>query len=265
VALVFALLVAVPAAADMEVYHPRHRTGEDLRPLVEAVLGPEGSVAVDGHTGALVVIGSAEAIAQAMQLLAIQDRPLRTVLIRHETRTAAELASSGHRIVWSAGGDDLRVGNVESRESGAALVIGEESHRAEGRHASTLRVLEGEWGRIARGSEVLVPIGSRHHPDAVRVSADSGLEVRPRILGDGRVRLDLRPFRSRLRAGGAVEREGAVTTLVVAPGRPAVVGGIGRAGRADSGSVAGGATSGAGRSDTVLVVTATVEDVPSAE
>jgi hypothetical protein len=264
-ALVLALLVAVPAAADMEVYRPRHRTGEDLRPLVEAVLGPEGSVAVDGHTGALVVIGSAQAIAQAMQLLALQDRPLRTVLIQHETRTAAELESAGYRIAWSAGGDDLRVGNVESRESGAAVVIGEGSRRGEGRHASTLRVLEGEWGRIARGSEVLVPIGSHRYPDAVRVTADSGLEVRPRILGDGRVRLDLRPFRSRLRAGGAVEREGAATTLVVTPGRPAVVGGIGQAGHTTSGSVAGGASRSRGGHDSLLVVTVTVEDEPGAE
>ena len=57
-----AVLFAVPALADMEVYRPRHRTGEDLRPLVEAALGPQGSVAVDGNTGSLVMIGSAPAV-----------------------------------------------------------------------------------------------------------------------------------------------------------------------------------------------------------
>jgi len=263
----FVLLVfALPALADMQVYRPLHRTGEDLRPLVEAALGPEGSVALDGNTGALVMIGSADAIAQAMALLALQDRRLRTVFVQHETRTLAQLEASGQRVVWSAGGDRLRIGNVESTRSGASVVLRASRGSKLGSHAASLRVLEGEWGRIAQGTEVQLPIGSYLYPDAVRVAADSGLEVRPRVLGDGRVRLDLRPFQSRLRPGGVVARQGAFTTLVVTPGQPAVVGGIGRASQSNSSARGFSASRGIGQRDSVLVVTVTVEDdEPAAE
>ena len=267
------VLFALPAFADMEVYHPRHRTGEDLRPLVEAALGPEGSVAVDGNTGALVLIGSGAAVAQALELLALQDRRLRTVFIQHETRTIRGLEAAGYRVAWSAGGDSLRIGNVEATRSGAAVVL--DAHRGSGSgvQVSSLRVLEGEWGRIAQGSELLLPTGSHLHPDAVRVAAESGLEVRPRILGDGRVRLDLRPFQSRLRKdpagvrpGAVVAHQSATTTLVVTPGQPAVVGGIGQSGASTSRSIGSGMASGSGRRDSVLVVTVTVEgDLPPSE
>ena len=256
-------LIAVPAFADMEVYHPRHRTGDDLRPLVEVALGPEGSVAIDGNTGALVMIGSGVAIAQALELLALQDRKLRTVFVRHETRSLHDLEAAGHRVVWSVGGNDVRIGNVESTRSGAAVLLGGASRSGGGGHTSSVRVLEGEWAIISQGSEVTLPIGSHRYPDAVRVAADSGLEVRPRILGDGRVRLDLRPFQSRLRAGGAVAHQGATTTLVVTPGQPAVVGGIGRAASSASRTLAGGSSRSGGQRDSVLIVTATVDADPA--
>ena len=64
--------------------------------------------------------------------------------------------------------------------------------------------------------EILLPIGSHRYPDAVRVAAESGIEVRPRVLGDGRVRLDLRPFQGRLRDDGSISYSGAETTLVKA-------------------------------------------------
>jgi type II secretory pathway component HofQ len=263
-ALWIALVFAVPALADVEVYRPLHRAGADLVPLVEAALGPEGSVAVDGNTGALVMVGSAAAIAQALELLAVQDRPLRTVFIEHETRTLRDLEASGQRVVWSVGGGSLRVGNVESTGSGASLRLGGRNDSRASHHGSALRVLEGEWGRISQGSEVLLPIGSARHPDAVRVAADSGLEVRPRILGDGRVRLDLRPFQARLRPGGAVAQRRATTTLVVTPGRPAVVGGIGRSGAGSTSALGGGSTRGAAHEDTLLVVWVTLDEDPSA-
>lgn len=261
-----ALLFALPALADMQVYRPLHRAGEDLVPLVEAALGPEGSVAVDGNTGALVMIGSAGAIAQALKLLAVQDRALRTVFIEHETRTLRDLEASGQRVAWSVGDGPLRVGNVESSRSGVSLQMGERRDARSGSHGSALRVLEGEWGRISQGSEVLLPIGSARYPGAVRVAADSGLEVRPRILGDGRVRLDLRPFEAKLHPGGVVSQQSATTTLVVVPGRPAVVGGIGRSASGSTSTLGGGGARGDARDESLLVVRVTLdEDPPAAE
>jgi len=252
---------ALPASGEMEVYHPKYRTGQDLEPMVQTVLGAEGRVAVDPHTGALILIGSTEGIAQALALLAIQDRRLRTVQIHHETRSVHDLEAQGLEIVWSAGGGSLRVGNVaRPGGSGATVKIYDASRSGEGAHAGMVSVLEGEWGRIAEGSEMLVPTGSWRYPDAVRVSAESGLEVRPRILGDGRVRLDLRPFQARLDRSGAVAHSGAETTLVVTPGETAVVGSIGGAGSSDAGSPLGGVARTAGRRERLLLVTVALQE-----
>jgi type II secretory pathway component GspD/PulD (secretin) len=259
------LLAPVAARAEMEVYHPRHRTAEDLLPLAETALGAEGRVAVDPHTNALVLIGSDEAVAQALELLALQDRRLRSMLVEHETRSASELEAAGFRIVWSAGGGSVRVGNVVRPEaSGGALVLHDRRASTTSSSVGALRVLEGEWGRIAQGSEILLPVGSHLHPDAVRVAAESGIEVRPRVLGDGRVRLDLRPFQGQLRDDGSIAYTGAETTLVVAPGETAVVGGIASQDAGRSRSLAGGTSQGSGRREELLLVTVTLDDVPGA-
>ena len=123
----------------------------------------------------------------------------------------------------------------------------------------SVRVLEGEWGRIATGNEILLPIGSRRYPDAVRVAAESGLEVRPRILGDGRVRLDLRPFQGSLGRGGVVTRSGADTTLIVTPGETAVVGGLGGSRSSQSRSLLSGGGQSQSARQQVLLVTVQVD------
>lgn len=133
-ALVFALLVAVPAAADTEVHCPRHRTGEDGSSRVAAVLGPEGSVAVDGHTRALVVIGSAEAIAQAMQRLAIQGRPRRRPA--RPCRSGASVRPSPP-LAPTLGG---RVGRAPAKGRQAAGLRFSSAARASARRAASSRL-----------------------------------------------------------------------------------------------------------------------------
>jgi len=245
----------------MEVYDPRHRTGEDLLPVLEAVLAGEGSAAVDPHTGSIVLVGSGPVVARALELLRRQDRALRTVVIQHETRRAGDLEASGVRIDWSVGGGRTRVGNVVERDGDTRVHVRPHDRSAAGEGADTglLRVLEGEWGRIARGAEVLLPTGSWRHPDAVRVAAETGLEVRPRVLGGGRVRLDLRPFQGSLRPGGVVERASAETTLVVEPGRTVVVGGMTRTTERSGRSRTGGFARSTGRREEVLLLTVTLE------
>jgi type II secretory pathway component GspD/PulD (secretin) len=249
-----------PAWAEMQVYQPRHRTAADLLPLAETALGLEGRVAVDPHSDALVLIGPADAVAQALELLALQDRRLRSVLVHHETRSAHDLESAGYRLVWSAGGGSVRVGNLARPGEGAALGLYARSASGAGSQAGMVRVLEGEWARIAQGSEVLLPRGAERYPDAVRVAVDSGLEVRPRVLGDGRVHLDLRPFQGQLGRDGSISYSGADTVLVVAPGETAVVGGLARDESLRSGSLASGASRTSDRREELLLVTVTLDE-----
>jgi len=254
-------LTAAAVGAELHVYHPKHRTAEGLLPIVEVALSEGGSVAVDSHSNALVLVGSSTEIAQALELLALQDRPLRTVLIEHETRTARELEASGVRIRWSAGGQPVQVGNIAPGPGGSRVSVrlGEDAQRADGSQTGTLRVLEGAWGRISSGNEALLPIGSARFPNAVRVAAQSGLEVRPRILGDGRVRLDLRPFQASLGRGGSVSHSGADTTLVVTPGETAVVGSLGGSRSERSASRLSGAGQRQQETQQLLLVTVTID------
>jgi type II secretory pathway component GspD/PulD (secretin) len=259
-------LLATSGRADVEVYRAQHRSADDLLSIAEVAMSEGGSVAVDSNSKSLVLVGSKRELAQALELLALQDQRLRSVLIVHETWAQSELEASGIGIRWSVGGDRWRIGNVVAAPggSGVAVAVADGERRHEATHTATLRVLEGSWGRIASGSELLVPIGSRRNPGTAVVTADSGLEVRPRILGNGRIRLDLRPFQARFAQGSVVNRSGSETTLVVAPGETAVVGGIDVAGEGAHESFLSSAAAGSGQSRQLLLVTATIDGEPPA-
>lgn len=257
--LVLTLLLASMASADVEVYRAQYRTADELLPLVEAALSEGGSVALDARTNSLVLVGTSTEISQALALLAVQDKRLRTVLIEHETQSATDLAAAGVSIAWSTSSGAVRVGNVPRRTSGVSVRLGEGARRESGSQTATVRVLEGSWARIASGTEALVPIGTRRRPGAVLVGAESGLEVRPRILGDGRVRLDLRPFQGSLGRGGVVSRSGADTTLVVTPGDTTVVGGLDSSSSSQSSSLLSGSRKDQRQSQQLLLVTVTID------
>ena len=90
------------------------------------------------------------------------------------------------------------------------------------------------------------------------MTAESGFEASPRVLGDGRVELALRPFDESVQPGGAIERTGADTVLVLDPGTTVAVGGI-----VSEQSTSHGAFSGAGgrgaSQESLLLVTVEVE------
>ncbi len=78
----FALL-ATAGRADVQVYRAQPRIAEDLLPIVQVAMSEGGSVAVDSNSNSLVLVGSKAEISQALSLLELQDRRLRSVLIEH--------------------------------------------------------------------------------------------------------------------------------------------------------------------------------------
>ncbi len=253
------LAAAPPAAAAAEVYRARHRTAEQLLPLAETALAGEGSVAVDPGTNALVLVGEPAALARAIALLESQDRALRNVVLRYESRRAEELEAEGIGVAWSVGGGDVRVGNVARREPGVDLRVGGIAGERRGELAGTLRVLEGRSGRISTGSWIPYTVGSRWRRETTWVAAESGVEVHPRILGDGRVQLELFPFEASPEGGGAIRGASAATTVVVEPGRTVAFGGIARDASGSVRSPVAGAARAAGGEERVLLVTVEVE------
>jgi type II secretory pathway component GspD/PulD (secretin) len=267
-ALVWLLALSVSAQVT-QVYQTKARDPEELAPLVETVLGADGRVVADRRTNLLVLSGTRQDIATALKLLERLDVKPRSVRIRYEARTARELAARGVEVRWSAGGGGVRVGNVRwpGGRDGVALLAGERAATETSTLAGELRILEGQSGRIATGTSMPVPLrrvtetprGRRVQEGTYYVTAESGFEARPRVLGDGRVELALRPFEASVRADGSVTGTGAETVVVLEPGRSTALGGILRQSSAQSRDALYAAGDSNGADETLLLVTADVE------
>ena len=260
------VLLALAAAAALaapkaEVYRVQHRTAEELLPYAEASLGGEGRVVVDPGTNSLVLLSErADLLRSTLALLAAQDRGLRTVVLEYAMRRASELTAAGARIDWGVATGPVRIGNllVPSGDSQVRIAADARSARGSGAFGGTVRILEGHAGQIRSGESVPVTTRSRYGTSTTLVPADSGFEARARVLGDGRVQLELRPFEARHRADGRIETSEAATTLVLTPGRTVVIGGLSEAGGAAS--FDGNAASQRRASDErVLEITARIE------
>src|SRR5262245_50473102 len=66
-------LAAAAAAQSLRVYAVRHRTAEELAPLVESALGGEGRAIADRRTNQIVLTGPPRAVASALEVLAALD------------------------------------------------------------------------------------------------------------------------------------------------------------------------------------------------
>jgi type II secretory pathway component HofQ len=263
-----ALALALPAAAQvLRTYEVRHRTADELLPLVETAMSGEGRASADRRTNTLVLSGSRQAVESALALLATLDVRTRSVLLRYESRGAQELAARGARVTWSADAGALRIGNVAwPGGSHASVHVDEGVMHGGGTLAGTLVILDGQTGRIATGASVPVttrrvqpgPAGPMWTESTSYVAADSGFEASPRILGDGRIELSLRPFDASVGRDGTIAHSSSSTRIVLEPGRTVALGGILR----DSQSEQRSALSGAGTShsdESLLLVTAEIQ------
>ncbi len=265
VAIVLALGVAslALAAPQAEVYRAQHRTADELLPYAAGALGGEGRVVVDPGTNSLVLFSErADLLRSALALLAAQDRALRTVVLEYASQRASELAAAGLRVDWGvATGGGLRIGNlmVPAGDSRVQVAGRAQSARATGNLSGTVRILEGHSGRIAAGESVPVTTRGRHTATTTLVQADSGFEAHARVLGDGRVQLELRPFEAQFQADGRIATSEAATTLVLTPGKTVVIGGLAEAGGAASLDAFAGAQRESASDERVLSITARVE------
>ncbi len=230
--LLAALLLAAPDASaerKIELYEVRHRAAEELLPLAETALQPQGRAALDRGTGSILLIGDEASVAEALDVLRTMDRALRTVTLRYESKRLDELESAGVKVDWSVGAGPARIGSVVFPGERNGIRPSGFAARGQGESglSGILRVREGETGRVGAGRTV--PVRSRgFYGTTSFVTAESGFQARPRILGDGRVRVELSPSEAQVDDRGRVRFVEAVTTLVVTPGETVALGGIAR-------------------------------------
>ncbi len=225
VCLVLCLLALLPSSAGaqrrVEVYKAKHRTAEELVPLVETVMAEQGSVTVDGGTNSLVLIGDAGAIADALSLLATQDRALRNVLLRYDTRRVRELATQGVQVNWTARAGAFRLGSVRlTPDPGSAIRMkaSEVVQRLVDSFSGKLRVSEGATTRIETGTAVPYTTHGPSGASTEFVNATTGFEAKARILSDGRVQVDLEAFARQLRLDRSLDSMAGSTNVIVKPG-----------------------------------------------
>ena len=225
--------VALPAhaAREVSVYEGQHRSAGDLLPGVVAAFGKQGLTAVvDGAGNRIVLAGEAAVVADAVALLAQEDRAPRIVLIRQESRRSSDLERSGIEVRWSAELGSVRIGNVSRLPPGTQVAVsgGRERERTSRTTTSTVRVLEGEVAAIGTGTSVPVTVRVGPYRSTAYVSAGSGVRVRPTILGDGRIELSIDSSDGELGPGGLVRQASESTKVVVSPGESVALGSLQR-------------------------------------
>ncbi len=246
------LAVAAPGAAGEGVVVPlRHRAAAELVPLVEASLGEESRVVADPATNSLVLFAPAAEAEALRRLVERLDRPRHSVVVRVESRTERALRSAGWRVVWS-GGEALGTGRLT--DSNGDVASGEDPRAptrvlATGREdvfATSLRILDGETGRIESGRSVPITDRSLLGTTTTVVEASSGLLVSPTVVSDDRVRLELAPYAGELDERARTRTLRSATTVELSPGEIVVLGSLtddlSRSGRGDTIRRGGGAT-----------------------
>jgi type II secretory pathway component GspD/PulD (secretin) len=255
--------VVSSAQRRVEVYKMKYRTAEELLPIVQTVLAGSGSAAVDRGTNSLVLMGDPAAVGDALDFLAGQDRRLRTVVLHYDTKRTRDLEAQGFDVRWNVEAGDFRIGNVRrppgAGSSVAVNVEGADRHSDQS-FSGLVRVMEGETGRIEMGeTRPFATSNGFQGTNTQFVTASTGFEAKPRILGDGSVQVELAPFSGRFGRGGKIDSMGASTIVTVEPGETVAVGGIDQSNESSRQDAFRGARDEQSRDDRVLLLRVEVE------
>lgn len=235
-AALLALLLGLAAAPadEIRVIELKHRSAEEVLPVIRPLLGREDAVSATGFK--LIVRSSGKRLQEIERVLAELDVPRKqlTLTVRHaaatdRARTRYE-ASGAVRV-----GDDARVIVSGTGESGGGAVehgrAPDERVRLEAERRTTtsreeglqrLRVMDGERAYIRVGQsiphvqQILVLTGNQAilSRGVVLQDVTTGFDVRPRVRGD-RVLLEITPRLSSLHnpAAGLVSLTELTTTV----------------------------------------------------
>jgi type II secretory pathway component GspD/PulD (secretin) len=235
-------LVAVAAFAQgtLEVISLRHRTADQVIPVLRPLLEPGG--ALSGQFNQLFVRTSADNLAQIRAALEAIDRPVRRLVISVRFDDAQQSARSGVAT-------DAR---ISSRGSGASVRIDDSRAMRAEQVDQRIQVLEGGRAMISSGEsrplrqrQVVRTPGGAVVTDTTEIQdTATGFEVVPRVSGNN-VFLEIAPQREGFAPGhtGAIRSERTASAVSGRLGEWFELGGTSRA-SASSGSGMASATQG---------------------
>ncbi len=226
------------AQATLEVISLRHRTADQVIPVLQPLLEPGG--ALSGQYNQLIVRTSPANLAQIRAALEAIDRPARRLSIsvrfdatqdamRREVQGAARISSQGN--------------------SSAAVRIDNAASRQDERVDQRIQVLEGGRATIATGQSrpirtrevIQTPSGPVVRESTQITGAATGFEVVPRLAGD-EVILDIAPQRENfVGRSGSIQSERIESSVRGRLGEWIELGGASTASsRAESGTLSSG-------------------------
>lgn len=205
---------AALAQETLEVITLRHRTAEQVIPVLRPLLEPGG--ALSGQYNQLIVRTSPANLAQIRSVLERIDAPLRSLVISVRFDSLEDSARSGIQ-------GDARLSN---RGSSAELRIQDASRTGSERVDQRIQVLEGGQAHISMGE-------SRIYADAA-----TGFAVVPRLAGSN-VTLEILAQQEQFVRGGAVQGQRAVSTVSGRLGEWLELGGAATAGAREEAGISG--------------------------
>ena len=207
------LLFAVPAVmaqGTLEVIALRHRTVEQVLPVLRPLLEPGG--AMSGQSNQLIVRTSPGNLAQIRAALDAIDQPARRLMI--SVRFDSTQQSARTRVETDA--------RTSNRGSSAEMRIDNSRSARDEQADQRIQVLEGGRAVISSGESrplrqrqvVRGPGGAVLTDDTVIQDASTGFEVVPRLSGN-QVFLEIAPQRENFTSGnsGAIRSERMVSTV----------------------------------------------------
>lgn len=230
-----ALPLSAARAQELEIIALRHRTADELLPLLRPFVDADGALSGQGFQ--LFLRTTPSNARQLKQMLAALDRAPRQLVISVRQDRAGDSSS---RSIGADGSvtitdrritGDLQVGAGDTRTTGASGAT------------QTVRVLEGGRAFIAIGTAipmtfrqlVTTPQGLTEVRGTVFYDAVTRFQALPRVAGD-QVTIELAPERTEIRATG-IERAQLATTVRGRLGEWIALGGADQRGESSTGGL----------------------------
>jgi type II secretory pathway component GspD/PulD (secretin) len=242
-------------AQELSVIELRHRSAEELVPVIQPLLGPGDAIVPNRNQ--LILRADPATVREIRALLDQIDRSPHRLLISvaQGSETSGESAGTGAEIRG-------RIDPNQPNRSGAAIRGG--AYQSQGRdqtHATQqVQTLDGQPAMIQMGSEVPVPsygYGIQYQP------VTTGFAVTPRLSGN-RVTIAIEPWSDRLSygRGGVIETRSARTQVTAGLGEWVEIGGAMETSVWEQSGLAGGSYA-SGRRDSRILLK--VEDLDAGQ
>ena len=236
---VLVLLSCGLARADLEIIPLRHRTVEQVLPVLQPLVEPGG--VLTGQNNQLIVRTSARNLEEIRRVLASLDTPQRRLMISVRFGSDARDRDQAVDVRGTVRSGDVTISNrrVPSNESSVTVIARRDASVSSEQVDQRIQVLEGGRAFIATGESrpfrqgivTVTPSGQTVTQGTDFQDASTGFEVVPRVSGD-RVTLDIAPQRERFAGpagrGGAstVQSQRAATTVSARLGEWFEIGGM---------------------------------------